>query len=216
MRVGDAAVGDPGLGAVEHPLVLGLVVDGPRLERRDVRAGVGLGHAERGQLDVVGRPEALRDPLADLLGRAVGEDAGHGERRAEDGQRDAGVAPTHLLVDEAHEQAGRVGEALGDEVEGVQPDLGRLLDDGPRRLFTLVPLGAGGAHDVLGELVDPLGDLELVLVEVEGEVGHAAALLVRAPASRAGAYAAFGEPHRRTVSCVPGTAVTPGCLVTQQ
>ena len=81
---------------------------------------------------------------------------GHGQRRAEDGQRDAGVAPAHLLVDQAHEQTGRVGEALRDEVEGVEADLGRLLDDGPRRLLPLVPLGAGGADDVLGELVDPL------------------------------------------------------------
>ena len=31
--VGDAAVGDPRLGAVEHPLVLGLVVDGPGAQR---------------------------------------------------------------------------------------------------------------------------------------------------------------------------------------
>jgi hypothetical protein len=30
----------------------------------------------------------------------------------------------------------------------------------------------GGAHDVLGEVVDPLLDLELVLVEVEREIGH--------------------------------------------
>jgi hypothetical protein len=47
VHVGDAAVGDPRLGAVEHPLVRGLVVDGPRLERADVGPGVGLGHAER-------------------------------------------------------------------------------------------------------------------------------------------------------------------------
>ena len=36
MHVGDASIGDPGLGAVEDPLVLGLVVDRPRLERADV------------------------------------------------------------------------------------------------------------------------------------------------------------------------------------
>ena len=50
--------------------------------------------------------------------------------------------------------------------------LGRLLDDRPRELLPLVPLVGGGPHDVLGEVVDPLLDLLLVLVELEGEVGH--------------------------------------------
>ena len=48
--VGDAAVGDPRLGAVEHPLVVGLVVDGAGAQRRHVGAGVGLAHAERAEL----------------------------------------------------------------------------------------------------------------------------------------------------------------------
>ena len=175
--VGDAAVGDPGLRAVEDPLVLRLVVDRTGLQRGDVRPRVGLGDPERGELDVVGRPEALRDPFADLLGRPVGEDPGHGQGRAEDGQPDAGVAPAHLLVDQAHEEAGRVREALRDEVEGVEPVLGRLLNDRPGRLLALVPLGAGGTDDVLSELVDPLDDLQLVLVQLEGEVRHCCALL---------------------------------------
>ena len=54
--VGDAAVGDPRLGAVEHPLVLGLVVDGLGAQRRDVGTGVGLAHAERAELHVSGVP----------------------------------------------------------------------------------------------------------------------------------------------------------------
>ena len=66
--------------------------------------------------------------------------------------------------------------AFGAELHGVEPDPGGLLDDGPRRLLALVPLVGGGADDVLGEVVDPLLDLELVLVEVEGEGGHRALL----------------------------------------
>ena len=85
-----------------------------------------------------------------------------------------GVAPAHLLVDEAHEEAGRVGEALGDEVEGVQPVPGCLLDDRPGRLFPLVPLRAGGTDHVLRELVDPLDDLKLIFVQLERVVGHVA------------------------------------------
>ena len=175
VHVGDAAVGDPRLGAVDHPLVLGLVVDGAGAERADVGAGVGLGNGERGDLElVVLAPEALRHPLHDLLGGAVGEDAGDAEDGAEDAEGDAGVAPAHLLHDDRDGEAGGVAEDVGDEVERVEADLGRLLDDRPGRLLPLVPFLAGGADDVLGEVVDPFLDLDLVLVEVEREVGHRA------------------------------------------
>ena len=99
--------------------------------------------------------------------------AGHAERRAEDRQRDAGVAPGHLLDDHGSKMH-PVGSAkhVGHEVERVQADLGRLLDDRPGRLLPLVPLVGGGADHVLGEVVDPLLDLQLVLVELEREVGH--------------------------------------------
>ena len=49
--VGDAAVGRPGLLAVERPGVGGLVVLGRRADVGDVGAGVGLRGAERGDLD---------------------------------------------------------------------------------------------------------------------------------------------------------------------
>ena len=62
--------------------------------------------------------------------------------------------------------------ALGDEVHRVQADLGGLLDDRPRHLLPLVPFGSGGPDDVGGEVVDPLLDLQLVLVELEREGGH--------------------------------------------
>src|SRR3954447_23371263 len=110
--VGDAAVGDPRLRAVQHPLVLRLVVDGAAAQRRDVRAGVGLGHAEGGDLDVVGRAEALRQPLGDLLGAAVAHQAGDAERRAEDGEGNTRVAPAHLLHDHRQRDAGGVAEGV--------------------------------------------------------------------------------------------------------
>src|SRR6185312_16011559 len=53
--VGDAAVGRPGLGAVEHPLTGRLVPDRTRLHRADVTACVGFRGAERAELDVVRR-----------------------------------------------------------------------------------------------------------------------------------------------------------------
>ena len=172
--VGDAAVGDPRLGAVEHPLVVGLVVDGLGAQRRDVGAGVGLAHAEGAELHVVGRAVALGHPLDELLGGAVAHDAGRGQAAAHDGQADAGVAPEQLLDGHRHGQPGGVAEhGVGHEVEAVEADLGRLLHDRPRELLPLVPLLGGRADHGLGEVVDPLLDLELVLVEGQGKVGHA-------------------------------------------
>ena len=127
-------------------------------------------------MDVVGGAEALRHPLGDLLGRAVAGDARSAQRAAEDRERDAGVAPAHLLAHDREQQPGRVREALRHELPGVEADLGGLLDDGPRRLFTLVPLVTDGSHDLLGEIVHPLLDLLLILVEIERELGHRALL----------------------------------------
>ena len=50
-------------------------------------------------------------------------------------------------------------------------------DDGPRELFLLVPFVGGGANYVLGEAVDPLLDVLLVLVQLEAE----RRLFVRSP-----------------------------------
>ena len=80
VHVGDAAVGDPGLGAVDDPLVLGLVVDGPGAEGGDVGAGVGLGDAEGGRLELLRGAEALGAPLHELFGGAVGGDPGQAQR----------------------------------------------------------------------------------------------------------------------------------------
>ena len=97
--------------------------------------GVRLGGAEGGDLDVVRRAEAARDPLADLLAGALAEDRGHRERGAHDRHADAGVAPEQLLVDDRQRQARGVGEELRQPFEPVQADLRGLLDDRPRRLL---------------------------------------------------------------------------------
>src|SRR5664280_477668 len=188
--VGNAAIGDPRLRAVDDPLVLGLVVDGAGAQRRHVRPGVGLGHGEGGQLDLLRRAKALRAPLHQLLGGAVAGDPGEAQGAPQDGQGDAGVTPGELLGGDGHEQSALVQEGGGDELEGVQPDLGRLLDDRPRGLLPLIPLVGGGADHVLREVVHPLLELQLILVEVQGEFRHGALLRSgpRAPHVRAVSY----------------------------
>ena len=52
-----------------------------------------------------------------------------------------------------------------------RPMLGRLLDDRPGGLLALVPLRRGGPDHSLGEAVDPLSDVLLVLVQLERELG---------------------------------------------
>ena len=96
--------------AVEHPLVGGLVVLGAWCgSADDVGAGVGLGRAEGGDLDVVGGAEALRASTRPICsGVPVPKIAGDGERGAEDRHADAGVAPEELLVDD-REASGRSG-----------------------------------------------------------------------------------------------------------
>ena len=176
VEVGDAAVRGPRLRAVEDPLVLGFVVHGLRLQRRHIGAGVGLGHAVRADHDVVrSGAEALRHPLHHLLGRAVAGDAGGGEAGAEDREADAGVAPEQLLERDRQREPGVVAHRrLREEVERVQADLGGLLHDRHRELLPLVPLVGGRAHHGGGEIVHPVLDLLLVLVESEGELGHVA------------------------------------------
>ena len=174
--VGDAAVGDPRLRAVEQPLVLGLVVDRPGAQARHVGAGVGLAHAEGAEGDLVGCAVTLRYPFADLLGRAVAGDPGGGETGPHDRHADPGVTPEQLLDGDRQRQAGRVEQGVGHEVHAVQADLGGLLDDRVGELLALVPLAAGGSDDGLGEVVDPLLDLQLVFVERCRELGHGSKL----------------------------------------
>ena len=216
MDIGDAAVRDPSLRTVEGPGVGRLVVDRPRPQLADVRAGVGLRDAERSHPEITGAAEALRRPFADLLGRAVRDDPGEPEGGAEDRQPDTGVPPGHLLVHRRQQLAGRISKTAGDEVERVQPNLSRLLDDRPRRLLPLVPLVSRRSQDILGELVDPLDHLQLVLVHLERKVTHLHAPCVGVGRRRAvrgeNATASVGRDKLRRRSA--GAAVAP--LLTAQ
>ena len=171
--LGDAAVRRPRLLAVEDPLAgrprrsaRGCAAT-RRPSRRSARttqnaATAGLVGACRSTAGPT-RRSARRVPWPKIA--ATASDGAH------DRHADAGVAPEELLVDDRQRQPGRVGEELGQPLEAVEADLRGLLDDRPGRLLALVPLGGGGAHDVLGEAVDPVAHVALVLGELEREGG---------------------------------------------
>ena len=123
-------------------------------------------------LEVTGRAEHLRRPLADLLRSAVAGDRGRRERCPDDGQADARVAPEQLLHRDRQPEPGLVEALRGEEVEGVETDLGGLLEHRPRELLALVPLCGGRTDDVLGEGVHPLLQLDVVRAEVEAGRGR--------------------------------------------
>jgi hypothetical protein len=170
--VGDAAVGGPRLGSLEDPFVLRLVVRRLGAHRAHVTSRVGLGGAERAELEVAGRAVHLRDPLHDLLVGAVGPDAGGRERGADDGEPDPGVTPEQLLHADREAEPGLVRRLGDDEVHGVQAGLRRLFDDRPGELLLLVPLGGRRPDHVRGESVHPLAQVEVVLAELEGRRCH--------------------------------------------
>jgi len=54
---------------------------------------------------------------------------------------------------------------MDDEIHSVQTNFGGLLNDWPRKLFTLVPLMGCWTNDIYSKGVDPVLDLELIVVE---------------------------------------------------
>src|SRR5438552_6115136 len=163
--VGDPAVGDENLLAVDDPVAV--LADGACLHRRDVGAGVGLGHREGAQGRLLRSPEAGRDPGRDLLWRALGEDGRHRQPRALDGQRDARAAPGQLLGDERRHDARAVAVRLLQELGAVEPDLGRLLDDRPGKLLRFVVLVGHRPDFLLRDAMAPVSDLLLLVAQLE-------------------------------------------------
>src|SRR5262249_42348895 len=121
--VGDVAVGDPALRAVEHVLVTLAARRGAHAGW--IRAEVGLGQAEAAD----GRARRqLRQPLLALLLRSVGVDRIHHEPRldAREGPETA-IAALQLLVDQAVGDLAEAGAAVllgqrrAEEAERRQP-----------------------------------------------------------------------------------------------
>ena len=165
VHVGDAAVGDEDLGAVQDPLVA--VELGGGAQALDVGARLRLGHGVGAELDLIVGAEALRDPAGDLLGRARGGEAGGREARAVDRQGDAGAAPVHLLGGDDAELAVGVGAGALQVVEAVQAPLARLLDGIPGRALLAVVLVRDGADHLAREPPDVVLELPVLIIQRE-------------------------------------------------
>ena len=166
VHVGDPAVADPHLVAVDHPVVAVATRRGPQVA--DVAAALGLRDRQRRELEVTRLAEALRRPLEHLLRSRGLADRGQRECRHHDREADARAAPEQLLHEQRQAQPGRVADEVAVEQRVVEPLLRGLLEHGPGELLLLVVLRGDRAYDVACERVRPLH--EVVLGRSEGQV----------------------------------------------
>ena len=165
VNVGDAAVGDEDLLAVDHPVAV--LADGAGLHRRHVGAGLGLGDGKRAESGLLRGSETGRDPGRNLLGGALREDRRHRQTGALDGKPDPGAPPRQLLGNQGRHDAGGVAVGLLEKVDPIKTYLGSLLDHGPGKLLGLVVLRGHGTDLFLGERVHPITNLTLLVRQLE-------------------------------------------------
>ena len=163
-HVGQGAVGDPLLRAVEHPGVA-VACRAVVQHAAGVGAEVGLGQAEAA--DRLGRGE-LRDPAVLLLLGAEGVDRVHDQRalhRHEAAQ--PRVAALQLLHDQAVGDVAQAGQAVLVDVGAEQAELGHLGHQVHREARLLVALLDDGHHLVVDEGAHAFADHALLFGERE-------------------------------------------------
>src|SRR5437868_3791314 len=159
--VGDRAVRDPHLRAVEDPV--GSVTAGRRPHRSGVGAGVGLGQPEAA--DGVALVHRRQPALLLLLGapapdREHREGPLHGHEAA-----DAGVAGLELHAREAVRDGARAGETVALEMHAEEPELRQLLHELARQDRLLEPLTDLREHPLAHELPHRVADGAFLVVE---------------------------------------------------
>jgi hypothetical protein len=181
MYVGDPAVADEHLLAVDDP-VAGILAR-PGLDRPHVAASARLRDGQSGELDGVGRAEALPRPVHQLLVGGGLPDRRERQGGHDDRQADPCAAPEQLLHEDRQRQASRIDRQLGIELPLVEPLVRGPLRDWPRQLLCAVVLRRRWADHVAGERVR-LGAQRLLLVgELEREAHSWSAKLRRATGS---------------------------------
>src|SRR6266700_485022 len=176
VHVGDTAVGDEYLLAVEDPVPV--LADRARLHRGDIGPCLRLGHRKGAQRRLLDSAKAREDPGRDLLRGPLREDRRDRQPGALDGEGDARAAPGQFLGDQGGHDPGGVGVGLLEEVDAVEADLGRFLDHRPRELLGFFVLSRHRADRLLREAVDPFFDLTLLVGQLERN--HASPVLERA------------------------------------
>ncbi len=192
--LGQAAVRDPGLLAVE-PVAAGGALGGGG-HGRGVGADAGLGRAERRERRHIARERG--EPALLLLGRAdlderAGEEAGRGDQVA-----DAGAAPVELLLHQAageHVLDASAADLLGQHERG-EAELGRLVHDLDRAVrVALVDVRRNRADLGARKLTCERLDFTLLIGQLDhggGEFSHGR------HASRPAKPAASDAAHRYT------------------
>ena len=149
--IGDGAVADPLLRAVDH---VGIAVAARRgLQCDRVGPVVGLGERERADLL---QPGHRRQPLLLLLLGAQHEDRLHREATMDHQEcAHAPVAPGHLHRDQPSRHRIHVGAAVADDPVTDDPDRAELLDQRPRELGFLPVFDDGRVYLGADELSRP-------------------------------------------------------------
>ena len=164
--VGDAAVADPHLVAVEYPVTAVALGRGPQIA--DIAAAFGLGDRQRRELEVTRRAEALRRPLQHLLGGGRLADRRERQRRHHDRQTDSGATPEQLFHEHRQRKPGRVADQIAIEQRTVEAALGGLFQHRPRELLLLVVVQGDRPDDRFGELVGAPGQVVLCAQSASG------------------------------------------------
>ena len=204
VEVGDAEVGDPVLGAVDHPLVAVAARGGDHAA--GVGAGLGLGQREGG------RPLAARAARQDALLELVGAEQADRERAEllhHQDQRGRGAGLGDLLDrDVEHQRAGAGAAVLLLERQPEQVLLGEQLAQVPRVLGLGVNLACAGRDPFAHDLADRVAEGHMVVGErvrgvSRGARGHGGS--VEHPSEGVSACLPNGhprgEPLRRRLTC---------------
>ncbi len=180
--VGDAAVRDPRLRAVEDPRVA--VFARVRAHAAGVRAEVGLGETEAADRLAGGK---LRNPVVALLFRAVGVDRIHDETRLHGRERaQARVAALELLHDQAVGHVAEAGKVVFLDRRAEQPHLRHLRHEVVGKLLLAIRMLDDRKHFLIDEIAHGLAHHQLLFGEERidihvvnaGKIGHGELLVV--------------------------------------
>ena len=145
--VGDAAVGDPHLGAGKNPVGAVLPGEGPHAAR--VGTVIGLGQAEASDRFPGRHPG---QPLVFLFLRPEAPDRVHGQRALDRrGAAKAGVAGLEFPARDAVGDSPGTGAAVAGQVHAEHPQLAELRHDVPGQRALLEPVLDVRQHPVAGE-----------------------------------------------------------------